>query len=90
MAAWYSATVGMWPSLDAIAANSALAKNTLVFLPKRLGKLRVDVDVYFMHPALHGASKILGEVLGRWWMQDDLQRTIVHRHNRFLDDSDSS
>jgi hypothetical protein len=34
----------MWPSLEAIAANSALTKNTLVFLPKRLGKLRVLVD----------------------------------------------
>ena len=45
MASWYSATVGMWPSLDAIAVNSALAKNTLVFLPKRLGKLRVLVEI---------------------------------------------
>ena len=43
-ASWYSATVGILPSLDVMAANSALAKNTLVFLPKRLGKLRVLVD----------------------------------------------
>ena len=31
----------MWPSLDAIAANLALAKNTMVFLLKRLRMLRV-------------------------------------------------
>ena len=44
MAAWYSATVGNLPILEVMAANSADARYTLVFLPKRLGKLRVDVD----------------------------------------------
>jgi hypothetical protein len=36
--------VGIWPSLDAIAANSAEAKIALLFSPKRLWKLRVAVD----------------------------------------------
>ena len=39
-----SATVGMRPSLEHTAASSALVRNTLVFLPRRLGKLRVGVD----------------------------------------------
>ena len=43
MSARYSSRVGMRPSLEQTAASSALPKNTLVFLPKRLGKLRVLV-----------------------------------------------
>ena len=42
-----------------------------------------------MHPALHGAKKILDEVITRWEKQDDLQLAIVHRHNRLLPDSDN-
>ena len=40
----YSALVGMRPSLEQMAANSAEPRYTLLFLPKRLGKLRVDVE----------------------------------------------
>ena len=34
----------MRPSLEQIAASSALPRYTLVFLPRRFGKLRVLVD----------------------------------------------
>ena len=44
--------------------------------------------VHPLHPALHGASKILDEVITRWAKRNDLQLTIVQRHNRFLPDSD--
>ena len=40
----YSATVGSLPSIAATAASSADARKTLAPLPRRLGKLRVDVD----------------------------------------------
>ena len=43
-----------------------------------------------MHPALHGANKILDEVITRWAKGDDLQLTIVRRRNRLLPDSDNS
>jgi hypothetical protein len=56
----------------------------------RYGRAWPDVDVYSMHPVLRGANKILGEVITRWREQDDLQLTIVHRHNRLLPDSDNS
>ncbi|MDP4612712.1 MAG: hypothetical protein NWS97_02925 [Limnohabitans sp.] len=44
MTSWYSDTVGICNSLDAIDGYSVPAKNTLVILPKRLGRLRVLVD----------------------------------------------
>ena len=45
MSAKYSAWVGMRPSLEQMADNSAEPKYTKVFLPKRLGKLRVLVYI---------------------------------------------
>ena len=44
--------------------------------------------VHRVHPVLLGASKILDEVITRWAKRNDLQLTIVQRHNRFLHDSD--
>ena len=41
---WYSSGVGNLPSMAAMEANSADARNTFAPLPKRLGKLRVEVD----------------------------------------------
>ena len=45
ISAKYSAFVGMRPKREQMADNSALPKYTLVFLPNRLGKLRVEVDI---------------------------------------------
>ena len=41
----YSALVGSLPRREAMAASSALPRYTLVFLPRRLGKLRVLVEL---------------------------------------------
>lgn len=41
---WYSSTVGSLPSIAAMEASSAEARKTLAPLPRRLGKLRVEVD----------------------------------------------
>ncbi|CFT97621.1 Uncharacterised protein [Bordetella pertussis] len=41
----YSSRVGMRPRREQIAASSAEPRYTLVFLPRRLGKLRVLVDM---------------------------------------------
>ena len=56
----------------------------------RYGRAWPDVGVYSMHPVLRGANKILDEVITRWVKRNDLQLTIVHRHNRLLPDSDNS
>ncbi len=45
ISARYSALVGSWPRREAMAASSAEPRNTLVFLPRRLGKLRVEVEI---------------------------------------------
>ena len=41
----YSCGVGSLPNRDAMAASSAEPRNTLEFLPSRLGKLRVLVEM---------------------------------------------
>ncbi len=45
ISARYSATVGSLPIFEAMAANSAEPRYTLVFLPRRFGKLRVEVEI---------------------------------------------
>src|SRR3546814_17238325 len=45
MSAMYSSLVGMRPRREQMAASSAEPRYTLVFLPRRLGQLRVLVDM---------------------------------------------
>ena len=44
MCSMYSAVVGMYPSVAVTALSSAEARYTFAPLPRRFGKLRVDVD----------------------------------------------
>jgi hypothetical protein len=66
----------MWPSLDAIAANSAEAKNTLVFLPKRLGKLRVLVDTTVAPSRTWAWLPMHSEQPGVIWQDDRIVLTF--------------
>ncbi|MNN86700.1 hypothetical protein D3C81_2041430 [compost metagenome] len=45
ISAMYSSLVGIRPSFEQMAANSAEPRYTFVFLPRRFGKLRVLVDM---------------------------------------------